>query len=106
MMFNGGPLGRELAAGSSWRHDTTAHDKKRQGCPNCYRKTYTKYELGEKCPNCGETIGVRYFFQSKAQLDDKGEGHWLPCQNEQQCREMAAKGFAVKKVVMNGVVNK
>lgn len=74
--------------------------KKRMGCPHCYKKTYVTLELGETCPNCGEVVGVSYWFQSK-QIFVKGEGKWVRCNNEEQAKRMNEQGYKVKKIVQN-----
>jgi len=87
---------------NSWRHDTTAFDKRKKGlrgCPNCYKKTYVMYEIGETCPNCGSVVGVYYFFQSKHQMGDDGDFAWVRCQSEESCMKMAQNGYKVKKVM-------
>lgn len=72
--------------------------KKTYGCPHCYKKTYTTYELGEKCDVCDEVIGTTYYYQSKARFDN-GEGIWIRCK-EKECMQMASKDYKVKKVVL------
>lgn len=72
--------------------------KKTYGCPHCYKKTYSTYELGEKCDVCDEVIGTTYYYQSRS-IFDNGEGIWIRCK-EQECLQMAAKDYKVKKVVL------
>ena len=78
--------------------DTTKNKKHK--CPDCYRKTYMLYDLGEVCDCCGGVIGTTYWFQSQHQFDGKGMGKWQLC-DEETAIKMACKGYRVKKRVEN-----
>ena len=78
-------------------------------CLNCGLALDLDY--GEECEYCGAIAGswdrlpktpkreVLYFYQSKHDLNKKGEGIWRKCANEQSCRVMGEQGFRVKKIV-------
>ncbi len=67
--------------------------QKKYGCPDCYKKTYVTYELGDTCSVCGKVIGVTFWYESKQIV-----GRWVRCDEETAIR-MASNGFKVKKHV-------